>query len=343
MKHEITKLLSITILPAIIGITISYLIGLLTIARKVQNEYLKHDTINEKILFIFKPHPKFNLIRQPSLYLALLVPIFYSLSVGTVIWSNYHLDISENGIITFWEISKLPISIFATCIPLSILVARIHSSEQISLQIELAEEKNNFELYYMHKEKFTQLLNETVEIPLFIKNVLGNEKLFDRIELLYNNFFPESNNTDGFTTKCSTQQLNKSRDLRNSFIEKLSIFSNSRTEKDASHNYGLLRSDAMSFMSILGANNVFLKMGDDGSYITFIGENEIRVSYIDLTVDNWFSIYQLGFQIYATICIFSHIDSPEYRMATDNSTSIKEAYINNSVLKKFRDDALKNA
>ena len=108
--------------------------------------------------------PEKGLLRQGALWMGILLPLAYFMVLGGIIWSEYELDISSAGLVTFFKISGIPLAVLSLTLPLTVLISRLHATEQTAKQIEMASHKNNLDSFYAHRnELFTYFdhLNET--------------------------------------------------------------------------------------------------------------------------------------------------------------------------------------
>ncbi|WP_146051571.1 hypothetical protein [Pseudomonas hunanensis] len=135
-------------------------------------------------LFVLKSNE--SLIRQNLFWLSLIVPVGLFVSFGAVCWKGYRLDLSQEGVSLFLSISTFPLALLSAAIPLGVVVASFHSTQQTAEQIRQASIKNNLEAYYLHRTEFFKHFerHETV-------NYLGAlEGKFVPHPLLYNNCSP---------------------------------------------------------------------------------------------------------------------------------------------------------
>ncbi len=72
---------------------------------------------------------------QGLLWLSILCPFLYFITLGGITWQGYEISITSAGINTFFSISKLPLAILSIIIPLSVLVSRFHATKQTAEQI----------------------------------------------------------------------------------------------------------------------------------------------------------------------------------------------------------------
>lgn len=103
---------------------------------------------------LFTLHSGESLISQKLFWISLAVPVGLFLSFGLVCWKGYQLDLSSAGISTFLNISAFPLALLSAAIPLGVVVASFHSTQQTAEQIRQAGLKNNLEAYYLHRTEF---------------------------------------------------------------------------------------------------------------------------------------------------------------------------------------------
>lgn len=95
-----------------------------------------------------------SLIKQRLFWLGLIVPVGLFLSFGIICWKGYSLDLSQEGVSNFLAISTFPLALLSAAIPLGVVIASFHSTQQTAEQIRQANIKNNLEAYYLHRTEF---------------------------------------------------------------------------------------------------------------------------------------------------------------------------------------------
>lgn len=146
--------------------------------KKHQDEHGADAKLDDKAKFIsiLSLRPKLPLHDQGLLWFGILVPLSGFLITGSVIWVDYTVDISAAGFQKFYDISKFPLVVLAGVIPISGLIARMHSTAQTAEQIDKADiqikntesqidetrRKNNSDLYYAHKRDFLEYMTEAL-------------------------------------------------------------------------------------------------------------------------------------------------------------------------------------
>jgi len=138
---------------------------------------------------IFKLNPEKNLTHQWPFWLinGILFLLAIILTVIIVSKGNYYPDWSPKGFKLFLSDFGFPMSISALIIPASALIATMHRSSQLSTQINLLMEQNNFANYYKHFEEFEKYLSK-------ISNSDNEEFFKGRVIDIYRKFFPDARN-----------------------------------------------------------------------------------------------------------------------------------------------------
>lgn len=149
---------------------------------------LSSGDFQKRINKLFVLNSSESLIRQKLFWLSLIVPVGLFVSFGAICWKGYRLDLSQEGVSLFLSVSTFPLTLLSAAIPLGVVVASFHSTQQTAEQIRQASIKNNLEAYYLHRTEFFKHFerHETV-------NYLGVlEGKFVPHPLLYNNCSPGS-------------------------------------------------------------------------------------------------------------------------------------------------------
>ncbi|NWF17025.1 hypothetical protein HX785_25325 [Pseudomonas reactans] len=140
----------------------------------------------------FTMHPDQGLVRQGLLWLSILVPFFYGLGAGVIVWSDYEISITPEGLATFVKISAIPLAIFSLSLPLTILVSRLHATAQTANQIMLTRYKNNIDSFYSHRKELFSYFGQIGEV-IFLDCITAKFKLHPR---MHKTFF-SGNPSDG--------------------------------------------------------------------------------------------------------------------------------------------------
>lgn len=90
------------------------------------------------------------LLKQPLFIIATAYPVYLFMLFGAWSWKGYSLDLSSVGYSLFLEISKFPLIILASSVPLGAIVNNVHRTIQTEKQIDDAGIKNRNDIYYGH-------------------------------------------------------------------------------------------------------------------------------------------------------------------------------------------------
>jgi len=104
-------------------------------------------TIRESVLFKW------------ALVLPLLLSFVTAIGISYLIWDTFSFGISSvESFKNFYEIYKIPLALLTASPVTAGIAAVIHRSDETAKQIQLTEDKNNFENYIKHNELFNQVV-----------------------------------------------------------------------------------------------------------------------------------------------------------------------------------------
>lgn len=192
------------IIPFIIGLTILTFASIFFMYKNLQTLFLTSISLTfiaTILIFLFFGWIKLNdknLFRQPLFWLSIGAPAYYFLIIGGWAWKEFALSITAHGFNNFLEISKLPLLILASSVPLAAIVNNIHRTIQTEKQITESEKKNLSDSYYNHFKNTLDLLKgiESKEI----KTGLGNNSFTLKVSnpvSVYHKIFINSNAVNG--------------------------------------------------------------------------------------------------------------------------------------------------
>jgi len=147
--------------------------------------FARGNNLCNKIKFSLTLHPELGLVKQGLLWLAILCPVYYFFSFGYFAWQDFNVDLTSVGFNEFITISILPLALLSLAIPLSVLVSRLHSTEQSAKQIEIVSYKNNLDTYRSHRQELFAYYEQIGETD-FLDCVKVKFKIHPR---LHRNFF----------------------------------------------------------------------------------------------------------------------------------------------------------
>lgn len=127
-----------------------------------------------------------SLFQQPLFWAAIALPLFTCFYLGSFVWVDKlnSFSLTSHGYERFLDISKLPLLILASAVPLVSIVNNLHRTKQTEKQISEAERKNRVDLYYNHM-KFHLDLFKKIEGKKIISHYLYQG---EHIEVMYQHF-----------------------------------------------------------------------------------------------------------------------------------------------------------
>lgn len=151
---------------------------------KGEPEYRNWLKDRELVKYVLSLHPNKGLSAQGLFWLAILTPFFYFVILGAFAWNGYVLRFDAEGYKTFISISALPLGVLSLALPLSVSVARFHSSKQTARQIEIVSQKNNVDLFHSHRKELFSYFTQVGETE-YSKTLTGKSHVHPRIHKLF--------------------------------------------------------------------------------------------------------------------------------------------------------------
>ncbi|AYL76694.1 hypothetical protein HMPREF3212_02222 [Citrobacter freundii] len=102
---------------------------------------------------------KRNLYHQKLFWLSILLPVFSFFFFGYFAWSGKTPVLNAHGYYRFYEISKFPLLLLASSVPLASIVNNIHRTIQTEAQIQAADSKNAIDRHFAHEKNFIEKIN----------------------------------------------------------------------------------------------------------------------------------------------------------------------------------------
>ncbi|NNG43991.1 hypothetical protein HJP15_13845 [Pseudoalteromonas sp. NEC-BIFX-2020_002] len=141
--------------------------------------------LRKRVLFTLRLHPELGLMKQGLFWLSIITPILYFLTTGYLAWNGREVLLTAAGFNNFIEISILPVTLLSLSLPLSILVSRLHATEQTAEQIKITTYKNNIDTYRSHRQDLFSYFEQIGEVN-YLSTINIKFKAHPR---LYKNFF----------------------------------------------------------------------------------------------------------------------------------------------------------
>lgn len=185
-----------------------------------------------------------NLFRQKLFLFSIGFPVFSFFYFGVFAWWGKTPVLSAHGYARFYEISKFPLMLLASSVPLGAIVNNIHRTIQTEnqllrteLQIELVKAKNKSDSFYAHQKSYADIFKT---VPSFFVGREFNEQDENKkyIELsishpyiLYMSIFTKSSIDEGYSKIVSPLFMGRVQD----YYKKISKAIENCYHKDASY------------------------------------------------------------------------------------------------------------
>ncbi|GKX52211.1 hypothetical protein [Budvicia aquatica] len=138
--------------------------------------------------------------------LGIIVPLILFLGFGYFYWRDYSFCFSAACFDYFFLVSKVPLLLLSTSIPLISIINNIHRTVQTNEQIEKTKEKNEYDKYFSHEKNIVDKISEIEErrfsfmhelnyVPGSIDDNIETECIMKikRPYILYKKIFPSNN------------------------------------------------------------------------------------------------------------------------------------------------------
>lgn len=258
----------------------------------------------------FRLNPEKGLLKQGLLWLCILIPVLYFFIFGAIAWHGYEIDISSNGLATFFNISTIPLTFLSLTIPLAVLISRFHATEQTAKQIAITAHKNNLDAFYSHRKELFSYFDRLEGADYFgVFN--GLFKIHPRI---HKNFFkgnPNSGipevNTDMFS---SIERLLGTARWQIDYILK---------NKDPEKVFSLYLLNACvtihNLSYTLGLPEIYNELAAKGIYIDIEVEGKGQEKYLSIgtTTDDLVAAYRYSNDYFKNLCDFAGYEKAEVK------------------------------
>ncbi|AYL52883.1 MULTISPECIES: hypothetical protein [Citrobacter] len=147
-----------------------------------------------------------NLVRQPLFWCAIIIPTTLFLYFGCISWKDHGPQLNSDGLINFYNISKIPLLFLASSVPLAAMVANLHRTIQTESQIVETKKKNSIDLYYSHFKFYTESFQKIPSIEVKYNSLTKTIRLTQYFSL-YRKIFPNSSTNSHSSTIINQQFL----------------------------------------------------------------------------------------------------------------------------------------
>ncbi|HEA3683431.1 TPA: hypothetical protein RVT99_004094 [Escherichia coli] len=186
-----------------------------------------------------------SLIKQKLFWLSIGIPVLSFFYFGIFAWWGKVPVLSAHGYTRFYEISKFPLMLLASSVPLGAIVNNIHRTIQTETQlsrtehqIELVKAKNKSDSFYAHQKSYADIFKT---VPSFIvsREFTEHDDGKKYIELsishpyiLYMNIFTKSSIEEGYSKEISSLFMGRVQDYYKNINKAIKSCYNKETSYD---------------------------------------------------------------------------------------------------------------
>jgi hypothetical protein len=257
----------------------------------------------------FTMHPDQGLVRQGLLWLSILVPFFYGLGAGVIIWADYQISLTPEGLETFTKISAIPLALFSLSLPLTILVSRLHATAQTANQITLTRYKNNIDSFYSHRKELFSYFGQIGEV-VFLDCITAKFKLHPRI---HKRFFT-GKLADGTPLANETEFKKVETDIENALWKIHSVLTDSNPEITYSLYVANLCSEIYRLALKLGLTEIYITLAEKSTLVPATIDEELKIlRTVGTTTTELIAAFRYIYSFFHNLCDFAGIDPLNYR------------------------------
>lgn len=242
------------------------------------------------------------LLQQGLLWLSILLPALYFVIFGSIAWSGYEVDISSVGLVTFFKISAIPLTVLSLTLPLTILVSRFHSTEQTAKQIAITSHKNNLDAFYSHRNELFSYFDRLQETDYF-GALKGKFNVHPRV---HKNFFIGS--PDLGIPEINIEMFNQiESSLQSARFQIDYVLKNKQPDKAFSM-YMLNACVTIHRLSqALGLPEIYIELADKSILIEVERKGKSKEQYLSVgtTTDDLVAAYRYSSNYFLNLCDFS--------------------------------------
>lgn len=122
---------------------------------------------------------KRNLFQQKLFWISIGLPFISFIYFGLFAWWGKTPVLSAHGYARFYEITKFPLLLLASSVPLASIVNNIHRTIQTEAQISSAETKNAIDRHLAHEKNFVEKAKEVLSYD--IRSAINHKGEFKKI------------------------------------------------------------------------------------------------------------------------------------------------------------------
>lgn len=239
-----------------------------------------------------------SLLKQKLFWVTIIFPVISFFYFGIFAWWGKTPVLSAHGYARFYEISKFPLMLLASAVPLGAIVNNVHRTiqtekqlERTENQIELVKAKNKSDSFYAHQKSYADIFKT---VPSFIvsRDFTETDVSKKYVELsishpyiLYMNIFTKSSVEDGYNKTISQNFIGR---VQN-YYKEISLSIKNCYEKEVSHDNQIIYLKQLEINIIqlcreLGIDYryekhefiIFNPIMNEGTSISFSDEKQIK-------------------------------------------------------------------
>ncbi|MBC2381716.1 hypothetical protein HF257_10885 [Pseudomonas sp. WS 5106] len=251
----------------------------------------------------FTMHPDQGLVRQGLLWLSILVPLFYGLGAGIIIWADYQISLTQEGLETFVKISAIPLALFSLSLPLTILVSRLHATSQTANQITLTRHKNNIDSFYSHRKELFSYFAQIGEV-VFLDCIIAKFKLHPRI---HKRFFT-GKLADGTPMANEAEFKTVESDIENALWKIHGVLTDFNPEMTYSLYVANLCSEIYRLALTLGLTEIYIVLAEKSTLVPAIIDEEPKMlRTVGTTTTELIAAFRYIYSFFHNLCDFAGI------------------------------------
>lgn len=256
----------------------------------------------------FKLNPEKGLLQQGLLWLCILLPVLYFFVFGSIAWNGYGIEISSDGLATFFKISAVPLTFLSLAIPLAVLISRFHSTEQTAKQIAITTHKNNLDAFYSHRKELFAYFDRLEETDYF-GALKGHFRIHPRI---HKNFFKGSPSSG--IPEINTDMFGRIESSLASARWQIDSVLKNKTPENVFALYLLNACVTIHYLShCLGLPEIYTELAGKGILLEIDAQGKGKEKYLSIgtTTDDLVAAYRYSNDYFKNLCDFAGYEKAE--------------------------------
>lgn len=302
---------------------------------------VKRLSLHEFAKFAFTLHPDKGLMQQGLLWLSIITPIIYFIELLSIATKGYELRLDGEGFKTFTSIATLPLAILSLTIPLSVLVARFHSSQQTAEQIKANRQKNNTDLFHSHRKELFSYFVQVGEVT-YHKNLVCKNKVHPRLHKVFFAGRPQ----DGVPVIKESSFIDVEMSLSSVRIHLIAILGDRDPDSTYSRYLVNFGPGIYRLSQMLGLPEVVDLMSSNPRVPCVVKKEVIQVETVGVTTDEAISAFNLIENFFHNLCDFANYSSPYFsdtkqmELMNEAMKKIEGVHVSDRVIEKLHDNEI---